>query len=403
MSFATPEPLFLALLPYGWLLLVGIGIPMLMHWLIERTAPPGFHIYAEGMEGYRGSFADPVLIFGPGPDRIQPMKALFPTAIAAEMAHFPDGSRTLAVAYPEMEDAEKAVARWGSIFVMRNITRRSGTIIYTTDQGEQQALLMFQGCFLLAFYAPTEDGVLHRRRSCGAIYETSVPSWRLAWLRSRRVALFVLGAWALLQGFLFYDMRLAVIERSATADAVAALELIERYTALSRADAPILVRGDIDAAGRAEAWNLVVEWRIDQGRWLDFLRIDGPPLAERVMIELDAERHMVRSRRFQRLADWSDLGEVRELGAIGWSAEWWPSSRSGHEAARDVMVRMNGSTPEFVPGHTWSFAGAEIEATLEDVALASGWRWAPQMALSWPVWLPRPGSALLSLRHLRFD
>ena len=361
-----------------WFLGFAIGLPGLVLALIKHGAQPDFAIDRDAGDVVEGQFKDPGRLFG-GDMAAPPVDArsMFPLAIAAAAAVYPDGTRVLIARGPDKERSKLLMADFYSGLASGNTTQDHGGSRFTANTGEV-GWIALQGEFGIAVLGPTREAMSARRAAVPGFHDN--PKRTLGNKIDREYmpyALAVLLIWCLLVAAQFGRMAAWVGGENAPDNAtpVAAEVLADRILALNQQDVPFTVsRGD-------EPNMLVVDWRYADAKWTDLMRVHGMEKSHRLVLRLDEGGHTARSRDYESAMSWS-------AGADGANLDWKGNlgiTFFKYEYEKAYGLFFENGTLKLTPSYEYRFDLDEMKAPIIALVIGNGWNWRPVVSFWRPL------------------
>ncbi|HWA43104.1 MAG TPA: hypothetical protein VHA10_07830 [Hypericibacter adhaerens] len=363
-----------------WFFGVAIGLPALVLGLIKRGAQPDFAIDRDAVAVGEGRFKDPQRVFGRD-TASAPVDAysMFPLAIAASAAVYPDGTRVLITRGPDKARSKLVMADFFQSLGAGNTTQSHSGSRFTARSGEV-GWIALQDDVGVAVLGPTREAMEARRAALSGFRDN--PKRTLGNKIDREYLPYVLGAlliWCLLVAAQFGRMAAWVGGENAPGNVppVASDMLAGKILALNQQDVPFTVTpGD-------EPNMLVVDWRYADAKWADLMRAHGMEKSHRLVLRLDPGDHTARSRDYESEMAWS-------AGAGGADLSW--SGNLGitffkYEYEKAYGLFFENGTLKLAPSYEYRFDLDEMKAPIIALIVGSGWNWRPVVSF----WRPFGG------------
>lgn len=288
---------------------------------------------------------------------------------------FPDGSTVSVTTYPSPAAANQAVESISRSIPTSSTSRTLNVARYTRADDQRHGLLLPVGRRVVQVEAADDRAIDERLHALPFIRENpdKNPVWVLFTERTG-VALAGLGLYILALGvFMARGASWAAeIPPPPQLAAVPAETLRSRILALNGLDLPFQVR--------EESNRLVAEWRIADGRWIGLMEAGGLHDVHRIYMDLDPERHQVRSLDVHRTVSWS--GGIAHLsGSFSFfrGISFFEYSRGGQLG---LFFRDGRWTSK---AYDYRFVLSEMKTPLVQAIVGSGWRFTPVVTLSRPL------------------
>ena len=153
---------------------------------------------------------------------------------------------------------------------------------------------------------------------------------------------------------------------------VSAETLRLRILALNDLDLPFHVR--------EESNRLIAEWRIADDRWIGLTEAGGLDDVHRIYLELDAERHRVRSLDEHQTVSWSG-GIAQVSGSFSYFR-----GISFFEYSRGTQLGLFFRNDRWTTkAYDYRFVLSEMKTPLVEAIIGSGWKFTPVVTLSRPL------------------
>jgi hypothetical protein len=335
-----------------------------------------------------GAFVDLAAVFGPDVDvtlgtdpRVAGATSPFANAAASRMVYLPpDGSAIVsrfadaaAAESAAHEYARQALGHWPAIGQdgLRTARRAAGDIVKIARAGRTLAIVS----------GSNERALTKRLLALGAIAPGQAPSDP----GSGRFWLYRRGVLPALAAALVLIYVVAFFKGAAWAGSVAPVagippasewDLRRSLLAIDAADVPFTI-------GEERGNRFVATWRFADARWLDLARARQVKYAQRVLLELDPESHVVRVTEQMTRFDAS-------AGRGGATVEWRTMRGvTFFEVERGRVFGLQfdaAGRPTPKPDYAWRFDANEMKAPMIDVVTRAGWQWRPT-PWSGPEWL----------------
>lgn len=361
-----------------WFLGFAIGLPGLVLALIKHGAQPEFAIDGGAAEVADGQFKDLQRLFGRD-TAAAPVDArsMFPLAIAAAAAVYPDGTRMLVARGPDKDRSKLLMADFFQSLGAGNTTQSHGGSRFTTGSGEV-GWITIQGDIGIAVLGPMREAMEARRAAIPFFQDN--PRRTLGNKIDREYMPYMLAAlliWCLLVAAQFGRMAAWAGGENAPDNStpVAAEVLADKILALNQQDVPFTV-------SRGDAPNmLVVDWRYADAKWTDLMRVHGMEKSRRLVLRLDEGGHTARSRDYESATSWS-------AGADGANLAWKGNLgitffKYEHEKAYGLFFE-NGTLKQ-TPAYEYRFDLDEMKAPIIALVIGNGWNWRPVVSFWRPL------------------
>jgi hypothetical protein len=149
---------------------------------------------------------------------------------------------------------------------------------------------------------------------------------------------------------------------------VPASVLAERLLALNRVDAPYSV------ARGSRPQEYFLEWRLDDERWLDAMRVRGQKTMHRIVLHLDQPARTVRAMDRESALRWSAGGQP--ILNLRWSRKY--GIKFFHrEAQLDYGLIFSEGMPKLTHRYSYRFHLDELKGPAIQLVTASGWTYRP--------------------------
>lgn len=360
-------------------------------WVAARDRPAlGWLEDESALAVQAGRFVDPRAVFGADADLdlVTDMLRLGPAgpfagAEVAEMAMVPPGGSTIVARYPDATTATAAAERYLIAAVgAAPAPDRDGRVTVTRPVGDVMSLLV-AGRTVLVLTGATVREVdarlaaapvrIEREESPGTAAAREFWLYRPVVLGGLIVLLVLVAALWFFKG----SSWAASAPAQAGVAPVPAETLRQRLLAVNALDVPLTVEEE-SPGGR-----LVVTWRFADAKWVDHARAHGMRRTHRLLLELDARRHVVRPTEQSSSLDWS-------AGPSGARIQW----RTGMgitffqvESQRVFGLRVDADG-RFIPelSYSYTFNLQEMKSPFIAATTGAGWTWRPT-AWHGPGWL----------------
>lgn len=288
---------------------------------------------------------------------------------------FSDASTVSVTTYPTASAAHQAVESISQSVPTSSTTRTLDVVRYTrADDGRHGLLLPVEG--RIVHVEAADDRAIDARLQALPFLREN-PEKNLLWVlftRYTSVAFWGLGLYIL--ALLIFTARggswAAEIAPRPRTTPVTAKTLRSRLLALNDLDLPFQVR--------EESGRLVAEWRIADERWVGLMEAGGLHDVHRIFMDLDAERHQVRSLDVRRTVSW-DAGDAKLSASFSLFR-----GISFFDYSRGMKLGLffrNGRWS--IKGYDYRFLLSEMKAPIVEAIVGSGWRFTPVVTLSRPL------------------
>jgi hypothetical protein len=291
---------------------------------------------------------------------------------------FPDGSTVSVTAYSSPGAANEEAESIGQSIPTSSASHTLNVIRYTRADDGRRGLLLPVGRRIVHIEAADDRAIDERLHSLPFIHENPEknPVW-LLFSESTGVALAGLGLYILALGVLMVrgGSWAAEIAPPAQSAPVPAETLRSRILALNDLDLPFHLR--------EESNRLVAEWRIADARWIGLMEAGGLHDVHRIYMELDPERHRVRSLDEHQTVSWGGgIAQVSGPYSFFRGIAFFEYSRGAHLG----LFFSNGRWT--MKAYDYRFLLSEMKTPLVEVTVGSGWTFTPVVTLSRPLaWL----------------
>lgn len=288
---------------------------------------------------------------------------------------FPDGSTVSVTAYASPAAANQQAERIGQSLPTSSTTQTLNVVRYTRADDGRRGLLLPVDRRIVQVEAADDRAIDERLRGLPFIREnpeknlmwglfTGYPGVAFAGLALYIVALGIAvargGSWA------------AEIAPPARIDPVTEKTLRSRILALNGLDLPFQVREEADG--------LVAEWRIADDRWIGLMEAGGLNDVHRIYIDLDPQRHRVRSLDVRRTVSW-EAGIARVSASFSFFR-----GISFFEYSRGVQLGVFFRDGRWTTkAYDYRFLLSEMKTPLVQAIVGSGWRFTPVVTRSRPL------------------
>ena len=285
---------------------------------------------------------------------------------------FPDGSTVSVTAYPSPAAANQEAEHISRSIPTSSISRTLDVVRYTRADDARRGLLLPVDRRIVQVEAASDRTIDERLHALPFIREN--PEKNLLW------GLFTGHLGVTLAGLGLYILALGIaiarggswaaeIAPAAGIEPVAEKTLRSRILALNHLDLPFEVREESDG--------LVAEWRIADDRWSGLMEEGGLNEVHRIYIDLDPERHRVRSLDVHRTVSW-EAGIAR----VGASFSFFRGI-SFFEYSRGVQLGVFFRNGRWTTrAYDYRFVLSEMKAPLVQAIVGSGWRFTPVVTRS---------------------
>lgn len=299
---------------------------------------------------------------GPGPEWSSPRR-------------FPDGSTVSVTTHASPNAASQAAGSISQAIPTSSASRTLNVVRYTRADDGRRGLLLPVGRRIVHVEAADDRAIDERLHGLPFLREN--PEKNLVWV------LFAEHTGAALAGLGLYILALGVmmvrggswaaeIAPPSEAAPVPAQTLRARLLALNDLDLPFHVR--------EEAGRLVAEWRIADARWIGLMEAGGLHDVHRIHMELDAERHQVRTLDARRTVSWSG-GAAHLHGSFSLFR-----GISFFEHSRGVKLGVFFRDGRWTTtAYDYRFVLSEMKTPLVEAVVSSGWRFTPVVTLVRPL------------------
>ncbi len=187
--------------PWLALLLVlagGIGLPAALYALLDRWAASRLRLDTIALATRYGGYMNSWAVFGRHASEYRDLRPLFPTAQAAELARFHDGTACIAARFRTHAAAQVAAEQRFGSFAAAGVEYADAGISFQAAQGGEKGYARGQwlviGDTLFAFYGPDSTALARRRHAIPALRARRFPG-PLRLLHSRAGHTLAMLAW----------------------------------------------------------------------------------------------------------------------------------------------------------------------------------------------------------------
>ena len=288
---------------------------------------------------------------------------------------FPDGSTVSVTAHPSPAAANEEAESIIQSIPTSSTSQTLNVMRYTRADDGRRGLLLPVDRRIVHVEAADDRAIDERLQSLPFIREN--PQKNLMWVlftEHMGLAFAGLGLYVLALGVFMArgGSWAAEIAPPAQTAPVSAETLHSRILALNELDLPFQVR--------EESNRLVAEWRIADDRWIGLMEAGGLHDIHRIYMELDPERHQVRSLDEHRTVSWSGgIAHVRGAFSFFRGISFFEYSRG----AQFGLFFRNGRWT--TKAYDYRFVLSEMKTPLVEAIVGSGWKFTPVVTLSRPL------------------
>lgn len=288
---------------------------------------------------------------------------------------FPDGSTVSVTTHPSPAAANQAAESISQSIPTSSSSQTLNVVRYTRADDGRRGLLLPVDRRIVHVEAADDRAIDERLQSLPFIRENPEknPVWVL-FSEHTGVALSGLGLYILALGVFMarggsWAAEIAPPPQTAP---VPAETLRSRILALNDLDLPFHVR--------EESNRLVAEWRIADDRWIGLMEAGGLHDIHRIYMELNPERHRVRSLDEHRTVSWS--GGIAHVSGSFWFFRGISFFEYSRGAQLGLFFRNGRWTTK---AYDYRFVLSEMKTPLVEAIVGSGWRFTPVVTLSRPL------------------
>jgi hypothetical protein len=285
---------------------------------------------------------------------------------------FPDGSTVSVTAFASSAAAVREAESISQSIPTSSTSQTLNVVRYTRADDQRRGLLLPVGRRIVHVEAADDRAIDERLHALPFIREN--PEKNLMWLlftdhmgvALAGLAVYILGLGVFMARGASWAAEIA--PTAARTAPVAGDTLRSRILALNDLDLPFHVR--------EESNRLVAEWRIADARWIGLMEAGGLHEVHRIYMDLDPERHQVRSLDEHRTISWS-AGIAHLGGSFSFfrGISFFAYSRG---VLMGVFFRDGRWTTK---AYDYRFVLSEMKAPLVQAIVGSGWRFTPVVTL----------------------
>ena len=288
---------------------------------------------------------------------------------------FPDGSTVSVTAFSSSAAAVQEAESISRSIPTSSTSQTLDVVRYTRADDQRRGLLLPVGQRIVHVEAPDDRALEARLDALPFLREN--PEKNVMWVLFTDhigVAFAGLGLYILALGVFMARGGSWAAEIAAPGQTapVPAETLRSRILALNELDLPFQIREEPD--------RLVAEWRIADERWIGLMEAGGLHDVHRIYMELDPERHRVRSLDEHRTVSWN-AGIAHVSGSFSFfrGISFFEYSRG----AQFGLFFRNGRWT--TKAYDYRFLLSEMKTPLVEAIVGSGWSFAPVVTLSRPL------------------